>query len=249
MPTTDDLEFVALLTKAQREGDSASKACLVKRYLPLVAPIAQRFAHRPDMVDDLMQVGAIGLLRAIDRFNPRLGKAFEPYANSLIAGEIRHYLRDSVPLVRPPRELVELRGRVLSAQAALLTDGLEANEEAIARATGIPAHKVMEVLALEQTGAPASLDQEMEAEHGSFRFQLVDNRYKSFQLSTEDQIVVDQALSKLRGVSREVIEFAFYEDLTQTEIAKKLGISQMQVSRRLKTAMGELWKVFNTRLF
>lgn len=234
-----------------RAGDSACKEALVRQYLPLVRPIAVHLAGaRPDLIDDLTQVGAIGLLRAIDRFDPRLGKAFEAYANALVAGEMRHYLRDAVPLVRPPRELVEMRNRVLAAQASLMQSGAEpVTAEAIAELAGLPAAKVEEVLALEENFCPASIDQEMESERGSFHWQLVDNRYRSFQLATEDQLVMNQALQSLRGVSREVIEFAFYEDLTQTEIAKKLGISQMQVSRRLKTAMGELWKTLNTKLF
>jgi RNA polymerase sigma-B factor len=231
--------------------DQKTKDALVKRYIPLVRPIAQHFAHnRPDLYDDLLQVGSIGLLRALERFDDSLGKPFEAYANTLIAGEMRHYLRDHVPLVRPPRELVELRGRVLAAQSQL-SQGTElpASAEAIAAALDVPATKVAEVLALEENFAPASLDTELETDGGAWRYQLIDNRYSSFQLVAEDRMMLDVALGKLRAVSREVIEFAFYDDLTQTEIAKKLGISQMQVSRRLRAATGELWKVLNTKLF
>jgi RNA polymerase sigma-B factor len=250
MPALQEVE-IAALWESLRQGDAASKERLVKQYLPMVRPIAVHLAGpRADLVDDLIQVGAIGLLRAIERFDPGLGKGFEPYANALIAGEMRHYMRDAVPLVRPPRELVEMRSRVLAAQCALAQAGMDpVTAEAIAELAQLPPGKVEEVLALEENFCPASIDQELENESGSFRWQLVDNRYKSFQLATEDQLVMNQALASLRGVSREVIEFAFYEDLTQTEIAKKLGISQMQVSRRLKTAMGELWKVLNTKLF
>ena len=251
MRAIEELEFSTLLA-ASRGGDAAgAKGALVKRYMPLVRPIAQHFAHnRQDLFDDLLQVGAIGLLRAIDRFDPALGKPFEAYANTLIAGEMRHFLRDQVPLVRPPRELVELRGRVLAAQAALAQESEEAvPASAIADATDIPVVKVEEVLALEENFAPASLDQEMESEAGSWRYQLLDNRYSSFQLAAEDRMMLDAELGRLRAVSREVIEFAFYDDLTQTEIAKKLGISQMQVSRRLRAATGELWKALNTKLF
>lgn len=251
MKTTEDLAFSDLLAASRCEGSTGAKGVLVKRYMSLVRPIAQHFAHnRPDLYDDLLQVGAIGLLRAIDRFDPGLGKPFEAYANTLIAGEMRHYLRDHVPLVRPPRELVELRTRVLAAQSALAQDREgPVPAEAIAQALDLPATKVEEVLALEENFAPASLDQEMDHEAGSWRYQLIDNRYSSFQLAAEDRIMLDAALGRLRAVSREVIEFAFYDDLTQTEIAKKLGISQMQVSRRLRAATGELWKVLNTKLF
>ncbi len=251
MKIIEELEFSALMAASRDEGSTSAKGALVKRYIHLVRPIAQHFAHsRPDLCDDLLQVGAIGLLRAIDRFDASLGKPFEAYANTLIAGEMRHYLRDHVPLVRPPRELVELRSRVLQAQSALSHDAEgPVAAEAIAAATDLPLLKVQEVLALEENFAPASLDQEMDTETGSWRYQLIDNRYSSFQLAAEDRIMLDAALGRLRAVSREVIEFAFYDDLTQTEIAKKLGISQMQVSRRLRAATSELWKALNTKLF
>ena len=251
MKTTEDLELSALLLASRGDAAHAAKDALVRRYMPLVRPIAQHFTHsRPDLYDDLLQVGAIGLLRAIDRFDPAVGRSFEAYANTLIAGEMRHYLRDHVPLVRPPRELVELRNRVLAAQAALAQEAEgPVPAWAIAQAADLPVHKVEEVLALEENFAPASLDQEMDTETGTYRYQLIDNRYSSFQLAAEDRMMMDAALGRLRAVSREVIEFAFYDDLTQTEIAKKLGISQMQVSRRLRAATGELWKVLNTKLF
>ncbi|HEY9723241.1 MAG TPA: sigma-70 family RNA polymerase sigma factor [Oscillatoriaceae cyanobacterium] len=249
--TTREVDLADLLHKAREGSDAACLETFVRHYLPLIRPIARHFAMgQPDLVDDLTQVGAIGLLRAIERFDPSLGKPFEAYAARFIAGEMRHYLRDHVPLVRPPRELVELRARVREVQAMLMnTTGENASAEAIAAHAGLPLSKVEDVLQLEENFHTTSLDQELEAAEGTFRYQLVDNRYKSFQLRTEDQLALSMALGKLRAASREVIEFAFYDDLTQTEIAKKLGISQMQVSRRLKSALGELWKALNTKLF
>ncbi|MEB3329601.1 MAG: sigma-70 family RNA polymerase sigma factor [Candidatus Sericytochromatia bacterium] len=231
-----------------------SPADIAERYQAhahLVVPIARHLAARqPHLTEDLAQVGAIGLLRAIERYDPARGRAFEPYASACIAGEIRHYLRDQAPLVRPPRELVELRSRVMQAHQALLQAGEPSpTVEAIACQAGLAPDKVADVLRLETLGAPASLDAELEQDGGGTgRYQLIDNRYASFQLATDDRLMVEAALSRLRAVSREVIEFAFYEDLSQTEIARKLGISQMQVSRRLRTAKDELWKVLNMRL-
>lgn len=220
-------------TQTRREAE-------LKRHLPLVEPIARHFAFsRPDLLDDLRQVGAIGLLRALERYDAGQGVPFEPFARTWIAGEMRHYLRDAVPMVRPPRELVELRGRVAAARAELSD---EADGAAIAEATGLPLAKVLEVLALEENFQAASLD----ADEAGDR--LVDGRYKSFQLAEDDRIMLAAAMARLRAVSREVIEFAYYEDLTQAEIAKRLGVSQMQVSRRLRGALGELWKVLNTKI-
>lgn len=250
MSTLVEPELTALLERA-RSAHAPSREKLVRRMIPLVSSIARHFsATRPDQYEDLVQVGSIGLLRAIERYDPSLGKSFESYASALISGEIRHYMRDTMPLVRPPRELVEMRGKVMSARSALSqVSGTVPSVEAIAEAAELPCAKVEEVLKLEENFSPASIDQEMEAERGSFRYQLVDNRYKSFQLAAEDRIMLQMALGSLKEASRQVIEFAFYEDLTQTEIAKKLGISQMQVSRRLKSATAELWKILNTKLF
>lgn len=233
-----------------KQADAERLAAEFGRHAHLVRPIAHHLgARQPGLVEDLVQVGSIGLLRAIERFDPGHGVTFERYANACIAGEIRHYLRDHAPLVRPPRELVELRTRVLQAQHLLAQEGEPgASTEAIARRAGLPEAKVTEVLQLEEQGAPSSLDEEHDTEGGGPRYQLVDKRYTSFQLATEDRLMLEAALGRMRAVSREVIEFAFYEDLSQMEIAKKLGISQMQVSRRLRKAMDELWKVLNTRI-
>lgn len=218
-----------------------------RQHAHLIRPIARQVGARwPDQLDDLAQVGAIGLLRAIERRDPEQADNFKHYAAALIAGEMKHYLRDLAPLIRPPREIMELRSRVIRSQQALeQATGGAVTAEAIAAHSHLPLEKVVECLAWDAQGLPASLDQENEREG----YQLIDNRYTSFQLATEDRLLLEAALGRLRAASREVIEFAFYEDLTQTEIAKMLGISQMQVSRRLRKAMGELWKVLNTRLF
>lgn len=224
---------------------------LVQRHLKLVGQIARSYRDRGGELEDLMQVGSIGLLHAIERFSPRLGRNFEAYAGTLISGEIMHFLRDHSFLVRPPRELVELRSTVRAATAKLsqATERAPTLDE-LATATGLPPGKVAEVLELETTTRMLSLDDEGDDEgEGRSRYQLVDSKYRSFQLATEDRIMLAQAMARLKHVSREVIEFTFYQDLTQTEIAKKLGISQMQVSRRLRSATEELWKILNSRLF
>lgn len=225
---------------------------IVRRHLKLVRQIARSYEVRSaDSLDDLIQVGSIGLLNAIDRFDPSRGKNFEAYAGTLVTGEIKHYLRDSIHLVRPPRELVELRSTVRAATSKLSQSVERApTVDELALETGLPAMKVEEVLALDRSRV-VSLDEEgdEDAEAPRLRHHIVDSKYRSFQLAAEDRIMLAQAMGRLKHVSREVIEFAFYQDLTQTEIAQKLGISQMQVSRRIKAATQELWKVLNSRLW
>ncbi len=252
-PSIADAGGPDLLAAFRRSREPQVLEALVKLHLPLVRRIASAHSDRNDSeaLDDLCQVGAIGLLRAIDRFDPGLGRPFEAYAGACIAGEMRHFLRDLGQIVRVPRELQELRPQVIRATARL-SQGLHRapRAEEIAAEIGATADKVAEVLELIEAGGTVSLDDESGAEPGkALKHHLVDKRYRSFQLATEDRIMLGQAVARLKDVSREVIEFAFYEDLTQTEIAKKLGISQMQVSRRVRAALGELWKLLNSPLW
>jgi RNA polymerase sigma-B factor len=240
----------SLVVRYQASRDAKLRDRIVAQSLSLVRQIARRFRDRaPSGVEDLEQVGAIGLLNAIERFDPRQGRPFNAYAGTLIGGEIRHYLRDHVPFIRPPRDLVELRARVFTKRARLeQTLGREPSASELAEALGQDVSKVLDVLGLEAGTRPLSLDMVIEEETRT-RYQLIDNRYRSFQLAAEDRMMLAAAIGKLRDVSREVIEFAFYQDLTQTEIAQRLGISQMQVSRRLRTATQELWRMLNTKLW
>ena len=230
---------------AAKASDFPILAEQVRRHLPLVTRLARRHHHRSGVeLDDLIQVGSIGLLRAIQRFDPSMGHLFEAYASATINGEIRHYLRDQVPLVRPPRELSELVPSVKSATAQLKQqEHREPSCEEIARLTGLHSGKVAEVMALEASFRAVSLDAELESDEESqpMRWQLTDQKYRAFQLATDDRIMLFQALAKLKSTSREVIEGFFFQDLSQQEIGRHLGISQTQVSRRIRTALRELW--------
>lgn len=252
MANTKGIGTADLLNEFRASGSPQIRETLVVRYLKLVGQIAEAHAGRAESnVDDLRQVGAIGLLNAINRFDPSMG-SFNAYAGSCIAGEIRHYLRDYAHIVRLPRELQELRPKILRASGLLSQRSHRTpTPDEIAQETGIPVHKIEEVQALDERSIPVSLDTEApdDPERPNWKYQLVDKRYRSFQLAAEDRIVLAQAMSRLRDASREIIEFSFFHDFTQTEIANHLGISQMQVSRRIKTALSELWKVLNSRLW
>ena len=242
-----------LLEDYRTHRSARAREALVRKHLKLVKQIAGAHSrHASRNIDDLIQVGCIGLLNALDRYDPAAGSSFEAYAGACIAGEIRHYVRDHSHLMKPPRELQELRPQILRAISKLSqTSYRSPTPEEISKEIGVPVEKVEDVLALDERVVPLSLDSEPQddPEKAGWNYQLVDNRYRSFQLAAEDRIMLGQAMGKMREVSREVIEFTFFQDLTQMEIAKHLGISQMQVSRRLKTAMGELWKTMNTRLW
>ncbi|PKL74668.1 MAG: RNA polymerase subunit sigma [Candidatus Melainabacteria bacterium HGW-Melainabacteria-1] len=227
---------------------------LLQKHMDLVQRIARNYSHSVQShFDDLVQVGSIGLLRAIERFDPARKTQFRTYAAHLITSEIRHYLRDQVAVIRLPRDLQELMPKLRQAEQALWQQlEREPEHEELAAYLGISSEKLTEVRQLESNHAPISLDQESSRQaNGSTMTileQLEDRRLRSFHLAQDDRIILQDSMDKIKGQSRQIIEFAFYQDLTQTEIAKQLGISQMQVSRRLKKAVGELWDTLNTRV-
>lgn len=225
---------------------------LLAEHMNLVQRIARHYSHNfKSHYEDLVQVGSIGLLRAIERFDPERQTRFKTYASHLITSEIRHYLRDQVAVVRLPRDLQELLPKLRQAEQNLVQElGREPSPEELAAYLDITPKKLQEVLQLETNHTPMSLDQEIfqQGSGSTFVDQIEDKRNRSFHLAQEDRILLQDSMSHIKSQSRQIIEFAFYQDLTQTEIAKHLGISQMQVSRRLRKALGELWETLNTRV-
>lgn len=225
-----------------RSATSASKVALTPRqlgqYLPLVRRLARAYQRRSGAeLEDLFQVGCIGLLRAFQRYDPGLGFTFEAYASRLISGEIAHFQRDLLHLVRPPRDLLELRPAIRTAVARLTqSQHRDPSAREIARVMGLSPDKVAEVLALEHQMRPLSLDAATSS--GGRPLDLADPGLPA--LTPEERIVVCQGLERLRPSHREVIDLCYYQDLSQQEASRRLGISQAQVSRRLRLALKEL---------
>lgn len=237
--------------KNKKQPSSTSDNEIIKQNIDLVHKIARNYSKVfNNQFEDLVQVGSIGLFNAIKRYNPKKNASFRTYAYHLITSEIKHYLRDQVPMVRPPRELQELMTKVRKAEQQLSNElNREATQEEVANQLNISISKLSEVKELEKTIFYLSLDQKFDSESALPTLEkLADKKYYSFQLAQDDRILLGDAMSNIKDQSRQVIEFAFYQDLTQTEIAKHLGISQMQVSRRLKKALKELWETLNTRV-
>lgn len=226
---------------------------ILRENIDLVYKIARYYSQLVNNhYDDLVQVGSIGLFNAIKRYDPSHNANFRTYASHLITSEIKHYLRDHIALVKAPRELQELMPKIRQCeQRWRQLHGREPTPEEVSEDIGVALDKIKEAYGLEQTLNHLSLDQEISQttdSGGSWLEQLEDKRYRSFQLVQEDKILLGDAVSDLKTQSRQIIDFVFYQDLTQTEIAKHLGISQMQVSRRLKKALNELWTTLNTKV-
>lgn len=248
----EEKETRVLLEDYRFNNNTRVKNSIVKRYLSTVEKLAKNYSQNySEQYDDLVQVGCIGLISAIDRFDLNQKVNFKTYAYHFIQGEMRHYLRDHVAIVKLPRELQEIYPKVSRVRNTLqINTGKEPTDLEIAQSLELPVEKIKQVLQMETNFSALSLDHQITEDDNSSSFleNIEDKKYQSFQLAQEDKIILNEALNSIKEQSKQVLEYAFYQDLSQTEIAKKLGISQMQVSRRMKGALKELWDIMNTRV-
>ena len=220
--------------------------------MPLVKKIARGLARRnTDPVEDIIQVGSVGLVKAIQLYNPQVSENFKTYATYLITGEIRHYLRDKVSMIKAPREIYELAYRVNKVMQKLKDEqGNEPSESIIAEELGTSVGKVKEVIDVERRKQTISLDQVISTNNDeslSLFDKIADDNHYNLESFQEDKILLNDAIKKLDIKLQEVIVLNYFEDMSQTQIAQKLGISQMQVSRRLKKALQTLLQILSDK--
>lgn len=228
------------------------KSLIANYYMPLVKKIAYGLARRQtDPIEDIIQVGCVGLMKAIEQYNGHFGTSFKTYATHRVTGEIRHYLRDKISIIRAPRELLELSFRMSSIIDKLKSQyGRSPTELEIANELQMPIERVTEVIEVDRRKQTISLDQIVnisENENNTLLEKLVDDKYQDYQELQEDRIVILEAIEFLPDSLKEVVQLSFFEDLNQNEIAEKIGISQMQVSRRIKKATDELFNIITRR--
>lgn len=225
---------------------------LVAEYLPLVKKIARGLARRStDPVEDLIQVGSIGLLEAINRYETGHNTEFKTYAVHFITGHIRHYLRDRQNLMRGPRVLQELSYRLSQVTARLIQElGREPTNHELSSALSVSPEQVDEVKLYDRRVTVLWLDQEggdgEDDEQRSLLESLSDPRFSGESRDDIDErLVLSEAMARLPGAQRELLEMRYFLDLTQAELSRRLGISQMEVCRRLKKAEKQLRIVLN----
>jgi len=233
----------ALFRAYRTTRDQDVHARLTCLYMPLVHQVARRYSRSGVPLDDLHQIGYIGLMNAVTHFDPDRSVKFETYARHLIAGEIRHYLRDQATTVRRPRWLYEMDHRVSRAITELTQrKGRAPKVSEIAQEVQLGEDEVHQVLHARESLRFLSLDEEREGDDGAPIAQRdrIAARQAVLGITEEEQVLIADAIQRLSGLQRKVIYYLFYMDLTQTEAARELGISQKHVSRVMHAALRRL---------
>jgi RNA polymerase sigma-B factor len=227
-----------LLQRRHLRGDARAREELIEKYLPLARGLARRFRERAEPAD-LTQVAYVGLVGAVDRWDPERGTAFSSFAVPTILGELRRYFRDHTWLVRPPRDLQELWLDTLRARDDLWQElGREPAVSDIAAHLGVTMEQVNDALQAGTTRAADSLDEPLRSDDACTTTANDRARAPGDDLADADlSITLDQLSLVLDRRAREVVRLRYREDLLQREIAERVGCSQMQVSRILKDAI------------
>lgn len=259
-PDTDELpsgplksETLQLLKAYRANPSSQIRNRLVQLNIGLVRKEAYHWVNQcAETYEDLLQVGSMGLIRAVERFDMDRGHAFSSFAVPYIRGEIQHYLRDKSPTVRMPRQWLITYNQACKITQKLRTElKREPSERDVANALNISVSEWQEIKLACQNRSPVSLDAPVHDDddnHTSLGDLVPDHRYRSFQLSQEDGIRLQQALAHLEERTREVVEFVFIKEFTHREVAETLGISAVTVSRQVKKGITLLKQIMNTPL-
>ena len=231
-----------LFRRYRLEDDEAARDELITMYLNLVKYLASRFRNRGEPIDDLIQVGTIGLIKAIDRFDIERQVEFTTYATPTIVGELKRYFRDKGWAIKVPRRLQELSFKVNQAVDALTQRNQRSPSiEEIARYLDVTTEDVLEAMETSEAYNFVSLESDRGSD-GSDTFSILEYIGKDDALMAvvDDRTTLSLALKRLTPQEQRVLYLRFFEGLTQTEIAHQLQISQMQVSRLLRRTLRTL---------
>ncbi len=230
-------EKIELLNR-MKQGDAQARDELVKGNLRLVLSVIQRFVGRGENLDDLFQVGCIGLIKAIDNFNVDLNVRFSTYAVPMIIGEIRRYLRDNNS-VRVSRSLRDLAYKTMQAREQLMGENMrEPTVEQIAEKVGATREEV--VMAMEAISEPVSLYEPVYSDSEDTLYVMDQLGDKNDDANWVDEIALKEAIRKLEGREKKILYMRFFQGKTQVEVAQEIHISQAQVSRLEKGALDRI---------
>ncbi|MGQ9532862.1 MAG: RNA polymerase sporulation sigma factor SigF [Desulfotomaculales bacterium] len=242
-PLLGDAETRVLLEKA-RAGDAVARERLVQCNLRLVFNLVQRFQNRGHDPEDLFQIGCIGLMKAIDKFDPQLNVKFSTYAVPMIVGEIRRFLRDDGQ-IKVSRSLKEMAWRVGRAREHLMGQlGREPSVGEVAEAVGCSREEV--VAAMEVSQGITSIYESTYQDDGEPIYLLDQLRGEEEQADwLAERLSLEDLLATLPGREQQILRWRFFEDRTQADVARRLGLSQVQVSRLERQALKRLRETIN----
>lgn len=232
-----------LLVRVHRDGDRRAREEVVQRMLPLARRVASRYRHTREPLDDLVQVASVGLVKAIDGFDPARQTAFSSYAVPTMVGEIKRYFRDTCWAVHVPRGMQERVLKIRTAVKQLGDDlGNTPSPSDIAEHAGLTVDEVLEGLEASGAASARSLD--------SYRFEDDDDNGASYAEVTgadderyatiEDWVSVTPSFRDLPARERRILYLRFSKGMTQSEIGRRIGCSQMHVSRLIRRALGRI---------
>lgn len=231
-----------LLDMHYREGDLAARDELVERFMPFARKLAVRYMHSREPMDDLVQVASIGLLNAIERFDPTLGKKFTAFAAPTIVGELKRYFRDKGWAIHVPRDLQE-RVLAVSRHAERLSTqfGRSPTLDELAGALDCTVEQTVEAIDAGENYQLTSLDAPaaVEDDEGSALSDMLGSEDHGFELA-DDRQALASSWAGLPELERQVLGLRLVHGLTQREISRRIGYSQMHVSRLLRRSMQSL---------
>ncbi len=240
MPRIDDK---ILLRRYHEEGDLQARETLIEQYMSLVRSLARRYSYRGEQLEDLVQIGAIGLIKAIDRFDLERGVELTTYATPNIIGEIKRHFRDKGWSVRVPRGLQELNVQLSRLMEQLTVQlGRSPTIPELAKASGSTEEEVLE--ALESGRAYSSLSLSSGGVGGDGEDDLdplesIGTEEHQYEVS-EDRAVLAPGFKALDDRERKILQLRFFDGLTQSQIAQQVGISQMHVSRLIRRSLEKI---------
>jgi RNA polymerase sigma-B factor len=239
MPRLDDK---ILLRKYHEEGDLHAREQLIEQYMSLVRSLARRYSYRGEQLDDLVQIGAIGLIKAIDRFDLERGVELTTYATPNIIGEIKRHFRDNGWSVRVPRGLQELNVQ-LSKLIEQLTVQYSRSPTIpeLAKAAGVEEEQVLEALESGRAYSSLSLSSgtTSDGEEDLDPLESIGTEELQYEVS-ENRAVLAPGFRVLDERERKILQLRFFDGLTQSQIAQQVGISQMHVSRLIRRALEKI---------
>jgi RNA polymerase sigma-B factor len=234
--------FVVLRDDQQSEaGRDAARDALVRLHLPLVEHCARRFRNRGEPFEDLVQVGTIGLIKSVDRFDTDRGVEFSTYATPTIIGEIKRYFRDKGWAIRVPRRLQELRMQIGSASAELTQSlGRSPTPRELAEAIGCSVEEIVEGIESSNAYSTLSLDATDDSDDGSATMLDAIGIDDEGLEHVEIRESLKPLLDRLDAREKKILLLRFFKNMTQSQIAQEIGVSQMHVSRLLSRTLEQL---------